>query len=143
MKSLDELLDLRGADLTSVAAALDVDPGQREGITGYQGLEDVDAIDAPDGTRIIARGDALVLVYVGRAALPAGLTSAALVDAVGSAGKALRSRQGKQAQLHVVAKKGIAWSESDGEVGFVEIFPPTSFDDYTRDIYVEPAKRVR
>jgi hypothetical protein len=115
-----------------------VPEARREVVTGYEGLSDVAAIDAPDGSRLHVRGDALVLIYVGRAALPAGLDDADLVAAIGSTGERLRSRTGRRARMHVAAGEGIAWSEEAGEVGFIEIFPPTSFDAYTRDIYVDP-----
>ncbi|WP_426593947.1 hypothetical protein ACPPVS_00410 [Cellulomonas sp. McL0617] len=132
------MLLLRGADLSTAASALHADADGREKVTGYQGLRDLDVIDGPDGSRLFVRGDTLALVYVGGAALPAGLDHADLVAAVGSDGDHLRSRQGKTARLHVVAEDGIAWSEENGQVAFVEIFPPTSFEDYTREIYVEP-----
>jgi hypothetical protein len=66
-----------------------------------------------------------------------------LARIAGSDGETLRSRQGKSALMHVVADKGIAWSEDDGEVGFVELFPPTTLNGYQKTIYREPPKFIR
>lgn len=140
MKTLDDLLALRGAGLSDAARALDADPAQREAVTGYQGLADLDAIDAPDGARLFARADSLVLIYVGPDALPAEVDDAALRAAIGAEPPELRSRQGKRATLHVAAEQGIAWSEQDGDVGFVEIFPATTLESYRQRIYLEPPR---
>ena len=138
-----DLLRLRGADLEVAARTLDADPDLREQVDGYQGLADLDVVDAPDGVRIFLRGDDVVLIYVGPDALPAGLDGETLGSAVGADGDLLRSRQGKRANLHVVAGQGIAWSEDAGQIGFVELFPPTTLEGYRRDIYLEPAKFIR
>jgi hypothetical protein len=136
--TLDDLLSLAGADLETAAKTTGASLDQREEVTGYQGLADLDVIDAAPGIRIFLRGDDVVLIYVGEAGLPAGVDDAALQAALGSDGENLRSRQGKLAELHVVAARGVAWSEVDGEVGFVEVFPPTTLEAYQRDIYLEP-----
>ena len=143
MRTLDDVLRLRGADLAAAAAALGADRGRREKTSGYEGLSKLDAIDAPDGSQLLARGDALALVYIGTESMPTGVRSDDLVSALGSSGRSLRSRQGKSARMHVLAEEGIAWSEEDGDIGFIEIFPARSFDEYTRDIYEEPPKFVK
>lgn len=138
MSSLEELLALREMDAAAVAAALGVEEKIRESITGYEGLSEVDALDDGPGIRCLLRGEEVILVYVGRSGLPAGLDHDALVAAAGSEGRSLRSRQGKRAELHVVADAGLAWSEVGGEVGFLELFPPTTFEHYRATIYQEP-----
>lgn len=138
MNTILDLAALRGASLADAAAALGADPTRREPVTGYQGLADLEVIDAPDGTRVFVRGDAVALIYVGPHALPAGLDAAALSEAVGMSGEPLRSRQGKNATLHVAAEQGFAWSEEDGELGFVEVFPPMPLAAYRQQIYREP-----
>jgi hypothetical protein len=143
MTTLDELLALRGGDLAKVAEAIGADPSKREEVTGYQSLTDVEAIEAPDGVTIYARGDDVMLVYAGRATLPEGLTSDEISAAVGSEGEELRSRQGKTANMHVVADQGIAWSEKGGQVAFVEIFPATDLDTYQSTIYRDPGPFIR
>lgn len=143
MTSLDELGRLPGAPLDVVASATGADTHQRESVTGYQRLADLDVIDAPGGERIFLRGDDVVLIYVGEDWLPTGTDHQALVRVAGSDGEELRSRQGKSALMHVVADKGLAWSEDGGEVGFVELFPPTTIDGYRKTIYREPPKFKR
>ena len=137
--TLAELLRLSGAALADAATALGADPDDREEVDGYEALTDLDVIAAPGGARIYLRGEDVVMIYVGRGALPDSTDADALEAAVGSAGKELRSRQGKRAHIHVVAKQGVAWSELDGTVGFLELFPPTTFKDYQATIYAEPA----
>lgn len=133
-----ELLALRGADLAGAAEALRADPSRRQPIAGYQGLADLDAIDAPAGARLFARAGELVLIYLGPDALPPQLSDEDLAAAIGSSGEQLPSRQGKNATLHVAAEQGIAWSEEDGRIAFVEVFPPMTGEDYLRRVYLEP-----
>jgi hypothetical protein len=138
MTKVDQLLALPGASLADATELTGASPERRERITGYQGLRDLDVIEAPSGERIHIRGDDVVLVYVGPSAVPVGLTSESLSEAVGSDGELLSSRQGKRASLHVVADRGVAWSEEDGEIGFIELFPPTTLATYRRRIFQEP-----
>lgn len=140
---LAALRALATADLPTVLATLDAEGVDRTTITGYEALTAVEAIDAPDGERVIVRGDDVVLIYVGEFSLPEDLTSEDLVDAVGSEGETLRSRQGRMARLHVVADQGIAWSEDREGVGFIEIFPPTTVEAYRSEIYQDPGEFIR
>jgi hypothetical protein len=141
--TLEDLARIPGASLATVASITGADLDNREPGAGYQRLAEVDAIDAPGGARVYARGEQVLLVYVGTDALPAGTNHQALARIAGSDGETLRSRQGKSALMHVVADKGIAWSEDDGEVGFVELFPPTTLNGYQKTIYREPPKFIR
>jgi hypothetical protein len=50
----------------------------------------------------------------------------------------LRSRAGKHAWALVRAEKGLAVTEEDGQIRYVEVFPPTTFEDY-RDRIHTPA----
>ncbi len=138
MITLEQLLTLSGATLAVATEVTGATGDQREHITGYQGLLDLDVIEAPAGERIHLRDNQVVLVYVGSTAVPDGLTSDTLRTAVGSNGEFLPSRQGKLAVLHVVADRGVAWSEVDGVIGYVELFPPTTFAAYRREIYLQP-----
>jgi hypothetical protein len=141
--TLDQLLALPGSGLEVAAAAIGADPDKRTEVEGYEGLSDLDVVESTDGANLYLRGDDVVLVFVDETALPDGLDDDALQEAVGSGGEELRSRQGKRANLHVVAERGIAWSEEDGAVGFVELFPPTTLKAYRREIYRKPPKFIR
>ena len=140
--TLEQLLDLRGADLDVARRILGPHTDHREPVTEYQGLTDLDVIDAPDGSGIYLRGDVVVLIYVGADALPDNLNHQTLSGAAGSGGDLLRSRQGKRANLHVVPTREclVGSRRSDRLRGIV---PPTSLAAYRRDIYREPAKFVR
>jgi hypothetical protein len=80
----------------------------------------------------------------------AGLAVARLVDPdpdeadelLARGGERLRSSAGKRATVHVQADRGLAVTEEDGEVRYVEVFPPTTFDDYRERIYKPPLKFV-
>lgn len=138
MTTLGDLLALAGASLPAVVTVTGADPAHRTPVTGYESLTGVDAIDAPNDVRIFVRGEKVKLIYLDEAALPPGVGHETLVAAVGSEGKPLRSRQAKSAVLHVVADRGVAWSEDGGEVGFVEVFPPMTMKKYRARVYHDP-----
>jgi hypothetical protein len=71
------------------------------------------------------------------------LTREALEAAVGDDAPALPSRAGKRSEVRVAADRGLAVSTSGEGADFVEIFPPTSFEDYRDRIYRKPPKFVR
>lgn len=52
----------------------------------------------------------------------------------------LRSHAGKHAWVHVRADEGLAVTEEDGRAVAVEVFPPTTFEDY-RDRLHTPAPK--
>ncbi|MXG88982.1 hypothetical protein [Nocardioides flavescens] len=137
MTDLTTLLGLGTADLDTVRTVLAAQDATPEPVSGYQSLTDVEVIDAPGGERIFVRDGEVQLVYVGTAAL-GDLTAEELEQVLGADEETLGSRQGRHAELHVVAGRGVAWSEEDGEVGFVELFPPTTTDDYRTRIYRQP-----
>jgi hypothetical protein len=135
---LDELFRLPGATLADTVAITGADPQARHPVTGYQRLTDLDVIEGR-GVAVYLRGASVVLTYVEARALPPGLDSDALAAAAGADGEILRSRQGKRASMHLLAGRGLAWSEMDGHIGFIELFPPTTTRDYRDRIYTEPA----
>ncbi|WP_029136661.1 hypothetical protein [Nakamurella lactea] len=141
--TLDEMLGLPGAPLSVAATLTGADTASRATGFAYQGMTGLDAIDTPGGGCLYLRGEELVLIYLGDAALPTGLDDESLRTALGTAGDELPSREGKTASLHVVADQGVAWSEDNGAIGFVELFPPTTGRDYRRRIYRKPPKFVR
>lgn len=144
MTSLEQMVSWRDLDATKAAATLGVDVNSRHPVKGYGALRDVDVLDDKDrGVRFFLDGDRVALVYIGPSGLPPGADHRALVTAAGGEGELLRSRQAKTATLHVAAPAGMAWSEDDGAVGWVELFEPTTFDDYRKRIYQEPPAFVQ
>ncbi len=138
MTPLDELVGLRDLDVEQAMAYLGTDD-KPVPITGHGALRDVDALTSKErGVQFVFDRDGVLrLVYLGARAVPPQVDHAALVAELGT-GEVLRSRQGRRAELHVVAPAGIAWSEEEGELGFLELFPPTTFDRYRDEIYEEP-----
>ena len=66
------------------------------------------------------------------------LPPAAVAELVGDDPPRLRSRAGKHAWALVRAEEGVAVTEDDGRIRFVEVFPPTTFDDYRDRIHAPP-----
>ena len=81
------------------------------------------------------RGDQLLMVYVGDDKFLAHLTAQGIREELGGDGDPLRSRAGKTARQHVYASRGFAYAEDHGTVVYVEVFPPTTRDDYLARIY--------
>jgi hypothetical protein len=78
------------------------------------------------------------------AAVATDLDDAALLAYVGDDVEWLGSRAGKLSSLRVAAERGIAVSEQFGtKVDYLELFPPTTFDDYRERIHVEPPQFVK
>lgn len=72
------------------------------------------------------------------------LTDEGLLELLGDDFEWLRSRAGKLSRLRVAADRGIAISEQMGpKVDFIELFPPTTFADYTARLYKEPEPFIR
>lgn len=138
MTSLTDLIKLRDSVATEAAAFLEVDLRARHPVSGYGSLHGLDALDAGPGIRLYLREDRVELIYVGRAGLPPGTDHQELVALAGSEGTTLPSRQGKLASVHVVAPGGMAWSELDGEIGWLELFQPRTLERYLEEIYARP-----
>lgn len=145
LNSVMELTPLRDARAPEAEAWLGGDV-VREAAGDYGRLRGLDVLTTREkpGVRIYVKDDSVVLVYVGRTALPEGLTPERLKgEFTATAVESLRSRQGKRGRMSVAAEQGIAWSSLDDEIGWVELFRPRSFEDYQRDIYKTPPKFVQ
>lgn len=85
----------------------------------------------------------LALVESPSSAAP-DLTDEALLALLGDAVEWLGSRAGKLSSLRVAAERGLAVSEQLGtKVDYLELFPPTSFEDYRERIYAPPPRFVK
>ncbi len=83
------------------------------------------------------------LLYVGDAAALQGLSAAALHATFGKPADELRSRAGKTATHNVYPEAGLAFTEQDGKVALLEIFPTTTLADYKARIYLDPGAFTR
>ncbi len=137
---VESLLALRGLGRRELMALLHLAPGDVRADGAYQRLQHVALLHngAIYPGHFYVRGDRLEVAYVGDASFLSGLTAAAIRRELGGAGARLRSRAGKAANQYVYADRGFAYSETDGAVDFVEIFPPMSLEQYRAKIYEEP-----
>ena len=87
-------------------------------------------------------GDQQVMQYVGAAAL-ADVDPDELERRLGGPGELLRSRAGKSSVMHVYADRGVAFSSDGHEVELLELFPPTTFEDYRTRIYEDPGAFIK
>lgn len=130
--TLSELLSLRDASLSDLQARLgpaDVHPD-----AGYGQMTGLTRVRAPashpgvfyfrDGGPVVAR--------------LADPDANAARELVGDDAPRLRSPAGKRAWVSVRADEGVAVTELEGDVVYVEVFPPTTFEDY-RDRIHRPA----
>jgi hypothetical protein len=115
-------------------SALDADSnyGQLDGLTElYEPAAHPGRFHFADGRQ--------VLLYIGSTADElADLKPDQVMGSLGGPGLELASRAGKSHTQHVYPEKGLAFSEGDDQVDFVEVFPPTSADAYLSDLYIDP-----
>lgn len=137
----DQIIHLRDLARGEVLASLGIEPDAVVDGRRYQSLESLHmaSTDRDDGLRVYFDGDAVAMIMI-----PAPEIALERVrEEFGSDLAALASRQAKHAVLEVDAAAGIAVSSVDDEIGFVEIFPPTTLDDYRDRIYRDPGQFLR
>ena len=131
VRELATLRDVSLADLRARLGKADVQPDVRYG--QMDGLEMLHAPGAHPAIFFFRDGQLAV------AHLPdPDLAPAAVAELVGDDPPRLRSRAGKHAWALVRAEEGVAVTEDDGRIRFVEVFPPTTFEDYRDRIYAPP-----
>jgi hypothetical protein len=138
--SLDRALELRAltrGELLSRAPDATIEENVR-----YEKLRPVTRIRVPAlwPGYFFFDGDHQVMLYAGE---PEGEDPDALAARLGGDGHELRSRAGKRAVLHVWPEQGVAFSEEHGGVDFIEVFAPTTLEDYQARIYDEPGEFFR
>lgn len=88
--------------------------------------------------------DQLILIHVHSKEILSKLDAQSLLREFGTPEAELSSRAGKGYTQYVFPKRGIAISsDSSGRIAFVEIFNPTSLDDYRAQLYVDPGPFIR
>jgi hypothetical protein len=94
------------------------------------------------GVSYYLRGESVVVIRASGTALDAP-DAEALRAQLGGPEATLRSRAGADAHLFVYAGRGLALSISPAGVDFVEVFPPTTVEDYRHRLYFEPGPFIR
>lgn len=142
---LATLIVLRDLDRDEVMRRFAMGPEHVAEDRVYEGLRGVTHLHNPatSPAHFYADGPRVVLVYVADPAALGDATAATLTAALGGPGHVLRSRQCKHCVLHVYPERGVAFSAEDDEVGFVELFAPTTLADYRRTVYREPPAFVK
>jgi hypothetical protein len=134
-RAVQDLLGMRDAALADLRARPDADLmadvryGQMTGLTRLHAPESSPAIFYfRDGRLAVAR-----LVHPDEREAR---------ELLGESAPELPSSAGKRASVRVRADRGIAVTEEDGHVVYVEVFPPTTFEDYRDRIHELPPKFV-
>lgn len=142
---LEAIIALRELSAAAIFERLGVPPYAADEHRAYERLSDVTHVHRAEAhpAHFYLRGVELVMVYIGDADFLAALSLDALREQLGGEGVTLRSRQGKRAHQHVWAEQGVACSELDGALGFLEVFPPISHERYLETIYDEPPAFIR
>lgn len=139
---LTQLQALIGLDQQAFIDRFGIQPEHIRTAAAYEGMKDVTEIYRPDhadlgSARCFFRNGKLALIYISDATvLPESELDAAVGEPAGK-GTVLRSRAGKTSNLHVHADKGLAISKGK-KIDFIEIFRPTTQQDYEQTIYVAP-----
>jgi hypothetical protein len=125
------------ADLAALRDAAPPPGGETESGAGYGSMRGLEMVEAPEGLLFFRYGE-LAVAHVP----DPSLTRDELARFTAGDVPRLRSRAGKHAWVHARADEGLAVTEEDRRVRYVEVFPPTTFDDYRERIHVEPPKFV-
>jgi len=133
---LAQLMELTSMDRVAALDALGARDSDVEDGYSYQSMKGLSVLSLPKrfGARVFFDSDAVAMVSVSEPPIPPDeIRSLMSDDAV-----ELRSRQGKRAMIELDAGRGLAFSRDDDEVGFVEVFAPTTVEDYRERIWFEP-----
>ena len=141
---LGDLLTLRELSRAEVRERFDIPDSGVDRNVAYERITGVDRLHEPGAFpgHFYFRGDELAMIYVPRTAL-ADTDLGALRAALGEPSATLSSRTGEDSSLLVYPERGIAFATDGERVEIVEIFPPTTLDEYRTQIYKEPPERIR
>lgn len=139
---LARLKALIGMDQQAFIDRFGIRPEHIRSSAAYERMKDVNEIHNPDhgelgSARFFFRNAKLVLIYLSDAT---DISKSDIDEVKGDPadqGTVLRSRAGKTSNLHVHAEKGIAISKGK-RIDFIELFQPTTQQEYEQTIYVEP-----
>jgi hypothetical protein len=135
VNGLEDWLALRDASLAEVRARLGADAAELVPDAGYGQMTGLAMVHAPGDPAIYFFADARLAVL--RVEEPR-IDAAELLERVGEDAPTLRSAAGKHVWVHVRAGDGLAVAEDHGRIAYVEVFPPTTFEDYERRIHQPP-----
>jgi hypothetical protein len=138
---VDGFAELRDLDRATLLDRIGLTEADVRRDVSYQGLEHVDNVTF-EGAQIYLRGDGVALIYGDDLSFEVPSASE-MQQELGGPGEMLASPASKRGVLHVYPERGIAVSEEDDHVQFVEVFPPTTLDRYRAEIYREPPRFIQ
>ena len=112
-----------------------------QGLTGVTRLSNLDRF--PGHFFFEPGSDRPAMVYIGDRDTLRSLRAGELMEALGGEGVRLRSRAGKRVVQHAYPDAGIAFAAEGDEIKLLEIFPPTTREDYESRIHVDPGPFIR
>jgi hypothetical protein len=138
---LEQLLSFATMDRATLLQSVGADEADIDDGYSYQSMRGLSVLSLPDhfGARVFLDGDAVVMVSVPDPSVDDDDVRSLMGDDVVE----LRSRQGKRAMIELDAQRGVAFSRDDDEVGFVEMFPPTTVEDYRERIWFDPGDFIK
>lgn len=139
---LADLLALRELSRDELLArfpTLETDPE-----VSYEGVAHVDRLHDPAAFpgHFYFRGAALAMLYVPRSALE-DADLGELRRELGEPAGTLSSRTGEDSSLLVYPERGVALATDGERVEIVEVFPPTTLEEYASAIYQDPGDFIR
>ena len=141
---LEDLLALRDLSRDQVRDRFGIPDSGVDPNVAYERIVGVDRLHEPGAFpgHFYFRGGDLAMIYVPRTAL--GDTDlASLQRELGEPSAMLRSRTGEDSSLLVYPERGIAFATDGEKVEIVEVFPPTTLEGYTTEIYKDPGELIR
>jgi len=140
-------VELRDLTRDEIASRFAIGPeGTAEGVK-YQGLKGVTRLSNlerfPGHFFFEPGGEEPAMIYIGDRDTLRSLDPGELMEALGGEGERLGSRAGKRVVQHVYPEAGIAFAAEGDEVKLLEIFPPTTREEYESRIHVEPGPFIR
>lgn len=143
--SLEACREVLGLQPQELLARLDLANAEvREGLR-YEGMSGLTMYYNPErfAGRIYVREGKVAIVYVPSGEELRKTSPVELARQLHGKPADLRSRAGKEFTHHVYAEQGVAFSDDDEAIRFVEVFPPRSLDAYKREIYRDPGPFIR
>jgi hypothetical protein len=141
---LEDLLTLRDLSRAEVRDRFAIPDSGVDPDVAYERITGVDRLHEPGAFpgHFYFRADDLTMIYIPRTAL--GDTDlGSLQRALGEPAATLRSRTGEDSSLLVYPARGVAFATDGEKVEIVEVFPPTTLEEYTAGIYKDPGEFIR
>ncbi len=144
---LSEWLALRDLSMAEIQQRLELVNPDPDLTASYGSLDDLIEManfDTHPGRFYFRNGRLAVLLVLEDADELRQTDRAGLVSALGEPAATLPAHTGKRHRLYVYPQRGVAFAAGDADqITFLEIFPPTTLEDYKATLYVTPPRFIR